>query len=97
MYFAAVFGISFPGIPGAVISFSPFCLIYSLSNPPGKDASSISKTSLLKIYCEISFQILFPLIIPVNARFIASSIVDFPASLSPTTIFKPSPFGHAYI
>ena len=48
MYFAAVLGIFFPGIPGAVISFSPFCLIYSLSNPPGKDASSISKTSLLK-------------------------------------------------
>ena len=49
-----------------------------------------STASLLKIYCEISFQILFPLIIPVSARFIASSIVDFPASLSPTTMFKPS-------
>lgn len=47
MYFPAAFGISFPGIPRATITFNFLEMAYSLSIPPGFEANSIINTSSL--------------------------------------------------
>ena len=54
IYLAAVLGISFPGIPSAVITLILCFSAASLSTPPGFDATSTINASFLKAFNSFS-------------------------------------------
>ena len=88
MYFPAVFGISFPGIPRAVITFSPSFCASALSIPPGFDATSIIKTFLLNSFNCVSVNTI------CGTVFIIISIL--PAKLGSSEYISGSQHQHAW-